>query len=283
MPKFLKSTVVFCRVFGFVAIIENSHIVLGYADSGAGEPVVLLHSTGFDGSQWRGVGQVLARDFRVLLPDLPGYGESRIRDGGMGLEQDCQAVSLLLSHCGRPAHLVGHSYGGLLALRLALAEPSRLASLSLIEPMSRGVLQGSDAAAARAEAGAGTEFVAAIQGDDLTRALEAFVDYWNGPGAWQAMREDARAKLLARGPKMMCEVAAVDADEAPALAYAGLELPTLVISGGDTRPSSRRVCELVSEAIPGAQHAEIPGAGHLSPLSHPNEVAALIAGHVRAG
>ncbi len=267
----------------FLATIENTHIRLDYRESGTGEAVVLLHSTGFDSGQWRGVGEMLARDFRVLAPDLPGYGESRVVDDGMSLEHDLQAVVLLLQQCGRPAHLVGHSYGGLLALRLALTEPALLASLTLIEPMSRGVLQGSDAAAARAEAGAGADFAAALNSGDMVQALEAFVDYWNRPGAWKVMGEEARAKLLARGPKIMCEVAAVDADEAPAAIYAGLALPTLLISGGDTRPSSRRVCELVAHAIPGARHEQIPGAGHLSPLSHPNEVAALIAGHVRAG
>ncbi len=155
----------------FLATIENTHIRLDYRESGTGEAVVLLHSTGFDSGQWRGVGEMLARDFRVLAPDLPGYGESRVVDDGMSLEHDLQAVVLLLQQCGRPAHLVGHSYGGLLALRLALTEPALLASLTLIEPMSRGVLQGSDAAAARAEAGAGADFAAALNSGDMVQAL----------------------------------------------------------------------------------------------------------------
>jgi pimeloyl-ACP methyl ester carboxylesterase len=264
-----------------LAVIENAHLELGYRESGAGEPVVLLHSTGFDSGQWRGVGELLAADFRVLAPDLPGYGESRLRDGGMALAHDLLAVGALLRHCGRPAHLVGHSYGGLLALHLALEEPRRLASLTLIEPMARGVLQGEDEAAARAEEGGGADFLAAIANPDIAVALQAFVDYWNGRGAFAAMGEEGRAKLLARGPKMMCEVAAVEADANPAAAYAGLELPTLLLSGSDTRPSSSRICELIGNAVAGARHQRITGAGHLSPLSHAAEVAALIAGHVR--
>lgn len=265
-----------------MASIENTHLVLDYRDSGAGEPVVLLHSTGFDSGQWRGVGEVLGADFQVLAPDLPGYGESRIRDGATGLAHDLWAVDLLLQHCGRPVHLVGHSYGGLLALHLALEEPDRLASLILIEPMAKGVLKGPDEAAARAEMEGDADFLAAIAGGDMAAALEGFVDYWNGRGAWAAMHQEGRAKILARGPKMMCELAAVDADQEAAAAYAGLALPTLLISGSETRLSARRICELLAAALPDARHSVISGAGHLSPLSHAAEVAALVAGHIGA-
>ncbi|MDP7343353.1 MAG: hypothetical protein QF767_08390, partial [Alphaproteobacteria bacterium] len=54
-------------------------------------------------------------------------------------------------------------------------------------------------------------FYTAFAGGDMAAALEGFVDYWNGRGAWAAMHQEGRAKILARGPKMMCELAAVDA------------------------------------------------------------------------
>ncbi len=100
------------------------------------DPVLLVHSGGFTSRQWRKLAERLAPTHRVLAPDLIGYGASGPWPVGepFHFRQDVEALAALLAREGAPAHVVGHSYGGFLALQLALAHPASVGSLALDEP-----------------------------------------------------------------------------------------------------------------------------------------------------
>src|SRR4051812_17287406 len=103
-----------------------------------GPPVVLVHSTGMSSKQWRRLSERLSERHRVLLPDLIGYGESTAWPRGeiFHWHLDVLAIEATLDALDAPAHLVGHSYGGLVALAAALHRPRAVRSLSLIEPVA---------------------------------------------------------------------------------------------------------------------------------------------------
>src|SRR4051794_29526844 len=86
----------------------------------AGEVVLLLHSSGMSGDQWRRTAEHLARGgARTVVPDLLGSGRSTPWPDGkpFGFLDDVDLVDQILKQLGRPVHLVGHSYGGFIALR----------------------------------------------------------------------------------------------------------------------------------------------------------------------
>jgi pimeloyl-ACP methyl ester carboxylesterase len=115
-----------------------------YLDEGRGEPVVLLHDSGASGAPWRSLVGRLAPRFRVLAPDLHGDGCSRgwNENGPFRLAQETALVHALLDTLeGRPAHLVGHSHGGAVALHVARPRAARLRSLTLIEPAAFHLLR----------------------------------------------------------------------------------------------------------------------------------------------
>src|SRR5688572_29961491 len=89
------------------------------------QTVVLIHSGGFTSRQWRKLGEALSSRFRVLAPDLLGYGETGAWPEGepFHFRQDLDFLEALIDADGEPVHLVGHSYGGFLALQLALRRP----------------------------------------------------------------------------------------------------------------------------------------------------------------
>jgi pimeloyl-ACP methyl ester carboxylesterase len=110
-----------------------------YLDEGRGEPVVLLHGSGASGAQWCSLVERLAPRFRVLAPDLYGCGRIQGRDGAgpPRLGHEAAVVHALLDALeGRPAHLVGHSHGGAVALHVARPRAARLRSLTVIEPVA---------------------------------------------------------------------------------------------------------------------------------------------------
>src|SRR5689334_22126360 len=89
---------------------------LHYRVQGEGTPVVALHGSASTGAQWRSLTGYIGGRFRVVTPDLPGYGASArptaAAGGADGLAADAEAIAALIDEVGEPVHLVGHSYGG---------------------------------------------------------------------------------------------------------------------------------------------------------------------------
>src|SRR5262245_39392119 len=113
-----------------------------YLDQGAGEPVILLHSSAGSSAQWRELAAMLSGRYRVLAPDLYGYGGSPMPpDGAFTLAHEAEIVRALLQRAGGAAHLVGHSYGGAVALHVALRYGASVLSLALIEPVAFHLLR----------------------------------------------------------------------------------------------------------------------------------------------
>src|SRR5262250_2626520 len=104
-----------------------------YLEVGSGEPVVLLHSSGSSAAQWRGLAERLSGRYRVIAPDLYGYGGTAHWPGRAPFHLECEAeiVFALLGRVTERAHIVGHSYGGAVALHVARLAGDLLRSLTL--------------------------------------------------------------------------------------------------------------------------------------------------------
>jgi len=242
-------------------------------------PALLLHSGGMSSRQWRRLESRLAPERPVLAPDLLGSGDNPPwpDDAPFEFHMDVEAIAL------PPAvHLVGHSYGGLLALTLARLHPEKVRSLTLYDPVAFGVLHAAGDAeglADLARAESNPVFTdPALGGSDTW--FEAFVDYWNGPGAWRGLAEGARAEFLRVGRKVYYEVRSLMTDRTPASAYAVVVAPTLLLTGEKSPPVARRVQEHLARTIPHATLQVVEGAGHMGPITHAPLVNDAIARHI---
>lgn len=231
---------------------------------------LLIHSGGFTSRQWRKLGEMLAPDFSVLAPDLLGYGESgRWPDGKpFHFRQDLDHLESVLGDDPEPIHLVGHSYGGLLALQLALRHPQRVRSIAVYEPVAFGILDELEDADAYRQL-----YVVKQTWDPDERGvdedwLRAFIEWWNGRGAWDRLAEETREAFRVMGWKVFQEVMSLAADRTSRATYATIAAPTLIL-GGDTSPlAERRVVEKLGAALPNATAQLFPGVGHMGPISH---------------
>lgn len=167
---------------------------------GDGPPVVLVHSSASGSRQWHKLAAQLCARHRVVAPQLRGYGGTPAWPGVRPQTLD-DAAEIVLAACAGldgPIRLVGHSYGGALALWAARALGARVSHLSLYEPMLPRLL----AAHGRADAAAET---AALHADarrlggagDWFALAERFTDYFNGDGSWHTSPPARRAAIAA--------------------------------------------------------------------------------------
>jgi pimeloyl-ACP methyl ester carboxylesterase len=244
-------------------------VVVAYTDAGQGPPVLLVHGSAASRRFWRALVERLAPRYRVIAPDLPGYGETAWHAGARTTDLD--VVSAFARAVGEPLHLVGHSYGGALALRAARDLGSRLASLALIEPAAFDLLD--EAARAEIEAVAGRHL-------ELVACAAHFMGYWIGADAWAAMPAETRTRIVQTMPKIAAEFRTLFRHPDALRTYRRLRVPTLLVRGTRTTLTAHQVVARLAATLPQCDLVAIEGAGHMAPLTHPDAVNAAIETHL---
>ena len=229
---------------------------LEYEVHGEGNPVIALHGSASTAAQWKSLTGYLEGRFRIYTPNLPGYGGSAPAPTP-GLAGDAQVIGALIDRIGTPVHLVGHSYGGALALKLASSRPDAVRSLTVIEPVAFHLLRrGTEAdrrlyddvmwlgAAMDPDSGEGARIA----------GMRRFIDYWNGPGAWARSSPALRDFFLKCHDRVRADFAAIAGEEDGMAELARIGSPTLAIMGLDSPTSSspghrdRRPCNSTRRA-----------------------------------
>lgn len=254
---------------------------LYFRDEGRGEPIIFGHSSAGSGGQWRSAIERLASDYRCLAPDHLGYGRTTPYSGkGSLLEQEVALIDALLNLVDEPCHFVGHSFGGALLTRAAVLRPDRVKSLTVIEPILFHLLESYGRHAEFAEIKAiSARAVEFVRRGDSEQAARGFIDYWSGPGAFDTMpaeRQTATVNVMAK-VGFEWEIAFSPAG-ASASELATLACPLQLIGGSDTKVPTAAVLQILREIWPAAGYSKISGAGHMAPITHADEVNAIIAG-----
>jgi pimeloyl-ACP methyl ester carboxylesterase len=246
--------------------------------SGHGEAVVCLHASTSSSRQWGALIERLEPACHVLAPDLAGHGGTAWQDrGANALEEDLRLVEAVAG--GEAVHLVGHSYGGAVALRYAMRHPQRVRSLVLYEPaMWHLVAVGAagDRAALKVF-DVGHRVMGLVAAGSYLDAARLFLDDWNGAGSWERMNAAQRDRIAAQMVRVVAHFAALFLDRTPLVAYAALGMPALVMSGGAGPRSGQRAAELLAATLPRALPRRFPALGHMGPMISPDEVNAAIA------
>jgi len=244
--------------------------------AGDGPAVLCLHSTGSSSRQWSRLTERLSMRFRVISADLISHGRSRpwARGEAPSIDAELDALSTVVETLPGAVHVVGHSYGGAVAIRLALRHPTRVTTVSAFEPvMFRQLLDAHpyDDAAMEAVRVAGTIHRGLAAGKP-EQAAQSFYDYWSGAGAWQQLDDESRRTIAERMPAAFACFQALFADQTPRAALARLEIPTLLMSGGHSPASGRAITKLLAEVLPKAWWKSFPHLGHMGPVEAPDAV-----------
>ncbi len=268
--------------------IDRQGTRIAAREAGSGETVVLLHATASSGSQWRTLFDSLRGSWHLVAPDLYGYGETDPWPGTLpfSLSQEAALIDAVLPADGHPVHLVGHSYGGAVALRFAMQQPQRVRSLVLIEPVALHLLWDEapnevNRPLFREVRTIASAVARAATRGDYRSAAARFIDYWNGKGAWSRLDPALQADLARRIPKIALDFWAAMTEASAAADYRGIGAPALVLRGSRSPAPARRIAEIVAENLHCARLQTIEDAGHMLPLTHTETVNAAIAAHLQ--
>jgi pimeloyl-ACP methyl ester carboxylesterase len=219
--------------------------------------------------------QLAAAGYRAIAPDLPGFGEAEITSDGA---PDHRQVLDTMDALGvQSAVLVGNSFGGDVALRVAAVSPERVCGLVLVStPPPR--LEPSPELEAIWE-----EEAAALDRGDIDAAVTAIVDGWTQPGAPESHRERV-ARMQRRAYEQQLGVDVADAPhplDADPDALKRVDVPVLIAAGESDMPDFRDGAHQLARLFEHAELLTIPESGHLAPLEQPEAFRDLLLGYLR--
>ncbi len=250
--------------------------------SGQGTPVVFLHSGPGSAADWRGVEERFEAGYRLVA--VNGFGKGTTSEwpaDEVAVDQYVELVSGLVRELGEPVHLVGHSYGGAVALRMVVRSPRSVRSLTVIEPQAYPFLADDDPHLFAEVTEVANAFASAVEEGRVEDAWRGFIDHYNGAGSWRALPEPIQQRMLQTSEVAVRSWAALFTNPITIGDLAGIDVPTLVLQGGQTTAPERRLCEIVADRVPGARHVVIDGASHMLPLTHPSATAGALEAHLR--
>ena len=244
--------------------------------------VVALHCSLGSGRQWKALADELGSNHRFFAPDISGYGSNACAlDLPLTLAEEVRALSGTLDDAEGPIHLVGHSYGGAIAFKIATcsAFAHRVRSLTLIEPVLPTLLCESDADR-RLHARFAREVSEDLWNGSVLEAIDKFMAFWKGSGPQDPLPANVHLRMIERAHKLAFDFAAAFAEENVTIAAASLRVPTLLFSGGLSPYLTQRIVRRLGAIMDGAEIRHLPAAGHMLPLTHASAVNPAIAGHI---
>ena len=241
-----------------------------------GAPVVFLHAMGLDLTYWDQQIAGLGDAFDLIAFDFPGHGPAETIPADFSFESASRLLDAVIDHAGNgPAHLVGLSLGGQVAMAFALEHPGKVQSLSLINTACRVP----SAARAKME-----EKGRQARKEGMASILAGALASWFNP-EFQSHRPDLMDRiaktLLLQDPAtnggLWEQAAAFDVHGR----LPSITCSTLVITGEKDVSTPEATAREIAEAIPGATLQLIPGAGHFTPIETPAVINRMLEAFIR--
>jgi pimeloyl-ACP methyl ester carboxylesterase len=256
--------------------------LIDYQETGNGPTVVLVPGSCSTGAAWRPVTAHLQGWFRCVTTSLLGYGgtaERRTPDD-TDIAHEREILETVIRRAGGPVHLVGHSFGGLTALAVALRGRVPLHSLTIAEAPAVDILR---------ETGEQRHYdtfrnMSRAYCDAYRRgetdAIASMIDFYGGTGTYAAWPQRVRDYAIETTPANLLDWKSAYGFRLTPVSLASVKIPTLVLWGETSHPAVCRANDLLRRYIRGADQATIPGASHFMIATHPKPFADLIVRHV---
>src|ERR1700754_5066836 len=265
-------------------MIEQQHGNIDFDESGQGPTIVLVPGSCSTGAAWRPVVSRWQNRFRCVTTSLLGYGRTAERrtlvDSDIGHEAEILEAVIRRAAC--PVHLVGHSFGGLCALAVALRNKVPLLSLAILEAPAPEILrQMEEYTQYRAFCQMTDIYFSLFQAGDRN-AIEQMIDFYGGAGTFAGWPPRVRDYAVETTATNVLDWASAYGCRQTWASLTKVDIPRLVLWGENNHPAIRRTNQLLAQCIK-ASAVTIGGAAHFMISTHADEVAHVLARHVSAG
>ena len=253
----------------------NGHTI-SFEEAGSGTPLVLLHGFPLDSSIWAKQREALAQRFRVITPDLRGFGKSASSASFSLADLADDIHALLVELKALPAVLGGLSMGGYVALEYAKKYPSDLRGLILIDTKAEGDTPEGKQARDKMIQLVREKGSAAVAEQMMPKMLAPDAEK-SGPAVARELRS-----IMEMAPPKTIEHALAAMRERPdhSSNLPSIAVPTLIIVGDSDAITPPKMSEAMHKAIPNSKLVLIQGAGHMTPMEQPEQVNRAIADFV---
>ncbi len=262
------------------------NIKKGYIVSGHGPIIVLLHSSMSSKDQWKHLTHLLNPKFKIIAIDLAGYGDNELPANPQTFSTDDEVniVENILKKETRHhemIHLVGHSYGGAIALKLTIKILKKVKTLTLFEPVAFHLL-GLNTIARNEISTIVQKLTKAVGKKDPEYATKVFIDYWSGKGTFENLALKTQNAFVRYIDKVLLDFAALFKELLTLKDYSKITVPVCMIKGELSPLASLQVFSTLEQYIPNRSIHCVPG-GHMSPITHFNKVNQIIENFLAAG
>jgi pimeloyl-ACP methyl ester carboxylesterase len=254
--------------------VRANSVDLYYETNGEGDPLVLVHGGWSDHDNWQLVAPALAESFLVMAYDRRGHGQSDRPGQGSRRDQEDDLGALIEELDRGPAHVVGTSFGGSIAIGLAARRPDLVRTVIAHEPPLFSVVAGDpDVQPLLGEVQATVESVLArlARGDIEAGARQFVEEVALGPGAWEQLPEPLRKTMIESAPAFAAEQQDPAWASVEPTALARIESRALLSQGDQSPPWFPEIVAKLGGLIDGAEVRTYPGAGHAPHITHPHD------------
>lgn len=254
---------------------------------GGARPVLALHCSLAHSGAYTGLAEALT-GLTLTAIDFIGHGAAPDWDGQADYHDaaTAQAVTMALAlGQGKPIDLIGHSFGGTVALRMAVERPDLVRSLVLIEPVFFAAAKLAHDPAWDSFIADHRDFGALVASGNRAEAARQFHGIWGNGEPFDALPPRTRTYLADR-IHLITAPWPVVLDDAPGLLAPGrieaIRVPVLLVEGNLSPDIVSAVNQALANRLPKASRMTVPEAGHMLPISHPAPLAVLVTAHLAA-
>jgi pimeloyl-ACP methyl ester carboxylesterase len=263
-------------------MIEDPRGRIDYEETGSGPTVVLVPGSCSTGAAWRPMMAAWDGRFRCVTTSLLGYGGTAERRDPKAptIEPEAEAIEAVIHRAGGPVHLVGHSFGGSVAIAVALRRQVPIASLTIVEAPLVQLLRnlGEDEHYASFRPMTDIYFAAFESGEP--EAVAEMIDFYGGAGSFASWPPRLRAYAIETAHVNILDWACGYSFPESVAPIAELDVPTLVLWGGASPRAVQRANELLADRLPRSDRLTVAGAAHFMIATHAAEVAEAVVRHV---